>query len=120
MKQREIPILSCQRSPQQATAQTLRLCETEEDAISVSIVLSGVSQAEIARRMGVSPAFVTLLKNGGRVLTSKMLPRFCAATGSDLVRQYRTLQSLLRQAAGAPRQADRIASIASHSMQAAA
>lgn len=119
MKQREIPILSCQRSPQQATAQTLRLCETEEDAISVSIVLSGVSQAEIARRMGVSPAFVTLLKNGGRVLTSKMLPRFCAATGSDLVRQYRTLQSAFRIAQGTPRYSDRIAAIASYTQAAA-
>jgi hypothetical protein len=120
MKQREIPILSRQPSPKQASAQTLRLCDTEEDAISVSIVLSGVSQAEIARRMGVSPAFVTLLKTGERTLTSKMLPKFCAATGSDLVRQFRTLQSLLRQATGAPRASDRIATIASYTQQAAA
>lgn len=117
MKQREIPILSRQPSPRQASAQTLRMCETEEDAISVSIVLSGVSQAEVARRMGVSPAFVTLLKTGERTLTAKMLPRFCAATGSDLVRQFRTLQSLLRQATGIPRAADRIAAIASYSMR---
>lgn len=106
-----------QREPRQANAQTLRMCETEQDAISVSIVLSEVSQAEIARRMGVSAAFVTLLKTGERTLTSKMAAKFCSATGSDLVRQFRTLQSLLRQATGTPRAHDRIAAIASYSMR---
>ena len=114
MKQREFPIISTLPPPRDASEKTLRLCDTEQDAIAAAIVLACVSQAEIARRMGVSGAFVTMLKTGERTLTARLLPMFCAATGSNLVRQYRTLQSLVRIAAGQPRAVDRIAAIASY------
>lgn len=112
MKQREMPMLSvvCVKN---ADEQTLRLCITEEDAIAVSLRLSNCTQIEIAKRMGVSSAFVTLLKKGERALTSDMAQRLINATGWGLVRQYRDLQSALRITQGRPREEDRIAHIAS-------
>lgn len=103
--------------PRDASDKTLRLCDSEQDAIAVAIRLSGLSQAEVARRMGIAKGFVTMLKKGERDLAGPMVNAFCSATGSNLVRQYRTLQSALRIAQGAPRYADRIAAIASYSMR---
>lgn len=119
MKQREFPILSSLPPPRDADERTLRRCDTEQDAIAVSLVLSRVSQAEIARRMGVSKGYLTMLKAGDRTLTSQMAQALCNATGSNLVRQYRTLQSAYRIAQGRAREADRIAAIASYSQVAA-
>lgn len=120
VKQREFPLLSSLPAPRDAAEKTIRMCDTEEDAIAVSIALSKVSQAEIARRMGVGKSFVTMLKSGERTLTAGMLAAFCCATGSNAVRQYRALQTARRMVEGRMREADRIAAIASYSQQAAA
>jgi transcriptional regulator with XRE-family HTH domain len=111
-------MLSALPDPRDAKEKTVRLCDSEEDAIAVSIALSGVSQAEIARRMGIAKGYVTMLKKGERVLTSDMLAAFCTATGSNCVRQYRALKSAMRMMQGAVREADRIAQIASYTKEA--
>lgn len=118
--QREMPIFAGFPAPRDASDKTLRMCDSEQDAIAVSIALSALTQAEIGRRVGVSEQTVSAWKLGERVMTSKHVGLFCAATGSNLVRQYRTLQSLVRIAAGQPRAVDRIAAIASYTQQAAA
>ncbi|HDS1550710.1 TPA: helix-turn-helix transcriptional regulator [Stenotrophomonas maltophilia] len=100
-----------------ADEKTVRMCESEEDAIAVGIVLSGLTQAEIAARMGISKVYLTLMKQGQRTMTVKMLARFCSATGWNVVRQYRDLQMALRVATGTPREVDRIAQIAAHTMR---
>ena len=119
MKQTEFVMLASLPQPRDAAEKTLRLCDSEQDAIAVSITLSGLSQAEVARRMGISRGYLTMLKKGERVLTSRMVALLCAATGSNLVRQYRALQSALRMAQGRVRATDRIAAIASYSQVAA-
>lgn len=120
MKQREMTMLASMPEPRDADAKTVRLCDSEQDAISVAIALSGLSQAEIARRMGVAKSYLTMLKTGERLLTSKMAAALCDATGSNVVRQYRTLRAAERIAQGVMREVDRIAAIASYSMRAAA
>lgn len=120
MKQREFPLLSCLPAPRDAADKTVRGCDHEQDAIAVAIALSHLSQAEIARRMGVAKSYLTMLKRGERVLTSEMLAAFCCATGSNVVRQYRVLQTARRMVEGRMREADRIAAIASYSQQVAA
>lgn len=114
MKQAEFPMLASLPDPQDAAEKTLRMCDSEQDAIAVSIALSGIPQVEIAKRMGISKGYLTMLKTGERVLTARMVPVLCTATGSNLVRQYRTLQSAYRIAQGRVREADRIAAIASY------
>ena len=120
MKQQEIPILSAVPAPRNADEKTVRLCDSEEDAIAVCIRLSGLTQAEIARRMGVSRAYLTLLKQGQRTLTSKTLARLSCATGWAVVQQYRAMQAGIRIATGQVRAVDRIALIASYTQQVAA
>jgi hypothetical protein len=120
VKQREFPLLASLPAPRDADEKTVRLCDSEEDAIAVSIVLSGISQAEIARRMGVAKSYLTMLKRGERGLSPDMLAAFCCATGSNCVRQYRALKSALRVMQGAVREADRIAQIASYTREVAA
>src|SRR5690606_20800483 len=117
VKQREFPILSTLPPPRDADERTLRRCDSEQDAIAVAIALSRVSQAEIARRLGIAKGYLTMLKKGERVQTSERASALCCATGSNVVRQYRTLQSALRIAQGRARESDRIAAIASYSMQ---
>lgn len=120
MKQGELHLLGLVPEPRNASEKTVRLCESEEDAIAVSLRLAPASQAEVARRMGISRSYLTMLKTGERTMTSALLGRFCVCTGCNLVRQYRELQLALRIARGQERQADRIAEIASHSMRRAA
>lgn len=120
VKQGELPLLALVPQPRDATDKTLRLCETEQDAIAVALKLAHVSQANVARGMGISRSYLTMLKTGERVMTSALLARFCVVTGSNLVRQYRELQMALRVARGQVRQADRISEIASHTLRHAA
>lgn len=98
-----------------ADDQTIKLCESESDAVAVSIHLSGRTQCEIAALMGISTAYLSRIKKGERSLNTKKLGRFIEATGWRLVQQYRELQSALRAAQGKPREMDRIAYIASFS-----
>lgn len=114
MNQCELRVLAAV-SVRNADDQTLRLCSSEEEAIAVSLRLSGCHQSEIAKRMGISGAYLTMLKKGERTLTTRMARRLIEATGWNLVRQYRDLQSALRTAQGRPREMDRIAYIASFS-----
>jgi len=121
--QREFALLAGLPEPKDAAEKTVRLCDSEPDAIAVSIAISGLRQAEIARRMGVARSYLTMLKTGERMMPrnaqSNMTGRFCSATGTNLLRQYRELQSALRVARGQVRAVDRIAEIASYTSRAA-
>jgi plasmid maintenance system antidote protein VapI len=120
VKQGELHLLALLPPPRDASEKTVRRCDSEQDAIAVALCLSRLSQAEVARRMGISRSYLTMLKTGERVMTTALLGRLCVVTGSNVVRQYRALQSALRIASGHARQADRIAEIASHTMTEAA
>lgn len=118
--QREIPVLSSLPQPRMADEKTVRMCETDEDAIAVGIVLSGLTQSEIAARMGISKVYLTLMKKGQRYMNSTRASQFSAATGWNIVRQHRDLQMAIRVATGIPREVDRIAQIAAHTQRRAA
>lgn len=123
MKQREFPMLCSLPAPRDASEKTLRGCDNEQDAVAVAIVLSRVSQAEIARRMGVAKSLLTMLKSGERLFGEslageRLLEAFSAATGSNVVKQYRVMQMAYRAALGRSRAADRIYAIAQHSVAA--
>lgn len=117
--QTELPLLALLPSPAKADGKTVRMCDTEQDAIAVSIRLSGLDQVVVAGRMGISETYLSLIKKGERRLTEKLLPKFCTATGWDLVRQYRAMHSAMRMAEGYSREADRLALIASYTQRAA-
>lgn len=118
--QRQIPVLVGLSAPRLADEKTIRLCEAEEDAIAVAIALSGLTQAEIAQRMGVTGAYLTLMKQGHRYMNSRRAAQFADATGWDVLRQYRAMQMAMRMAMGTPRESDRITHIASFTNRRAA
>jgi plasmid maintenance system antidote protein VapI len=105
--------------PRNADERALRLCYSEQDAIMVSIQLSGMTYREIAERMGKSKSLVNALAKGERGLTHRNTAAFCNATGSNLIRQYRELERALRLASGAVRARDRIAAIVEQARAAA-
>lgn len=98
-------------SPRLADERTLRMCFSEQDAISASITLSGLTYREVAARMGASKSLVNALAKGERGLTDRRTTAFCNATGTLLVRQYRDMERALRIAAGRTRERDRMAAI---------
>lgn len=97
-------------TPKPAPFDVLRMCGDERDAVLVSIRLSRLSQREIAQRVGVSPQalskWVRLGVPGDRVRA------FGNATGTTLLAQFHALHHAMREAAGQPRECDRIARIA--------
>ncbi|MFC4729498.1 hypothetical protein [Coralloluteibacterium thermophilus] len=112
------PRLEVVERPRDADERTLRLCFSERDAIAASVVLSGRTYREIAARMGVSKTLVDAMVKGDRPLTAKRTAAFCAATGTNLVRQYREMERALRAATGNLRERDRIADIVAPTLKA--
>lgn len=113
-------MLSGLPAPRQANEKTIRMCESDGDAIAVAIALSGLSQSEIADRMGISAGYLTLLKQGQRYMKPGRAAQFADATGWDVLRQYRAWQMAMRMAMGTPRESDRISHIASFTVRRAA
>ncbi|WCE04459.1 helix-turn-helix transcriptional regulator [Pseudoxanthomonas sp. JBR18] len=101
-------------SPKNAPFDVLRLCNSERDAVLVSIRISKLSQKEIAARVGVSKQALSKWVRegipGGRVRA------FCNATGTLLVQQYLAMHRAMREASGVRCENDRIGEIAAIAM----
>lgn len=97
--------------PRDADERSLRLCFNEADAIKASIALSGLTYREIAARMGRGKSLVGAMAKGERGVSRKLTPAFCAATGTNLLIQYREMDRALRAALGRIRERDRVAAI---------
>lgn len=110
--------LEAVRGPRNADSETLRLCRSEADAIAASVALSGLTYREIAARMGVSKSLVNAMAKGDRTLPTKRTAAFCAATGTNLVRQFRAFEMALRDAQGAVRERDRMQEICAPTLRA--
>lgn len=79
-------------APQDAPAKVLRQVESEAQALAVSIAAGHHKLAYIAACVGKSVPYVSQLQNGKRPIPSKLISPLCAATGSNLLRQYVELQ----------------------------
>lgn len=85
------------RGPQDAPAKLLRQIESEAQAIAVSIKASGLKLAAIGAGLNKSEGYVSRLRSGKRPMPEKLVAPFCAATGTNLLRQYRDLQDALAE-----------------------
>jgi hypothetical protein len=79
--------------PVDAPDDILDLIESEAQALVVSIGASNSSQSFVADVVGISKAYISNLCAGKRPIPSKLVGPFCAATGSNLLRQYRQMQA---------------------------
>lgn len=99
-----------QSAPVDAPAKVLRQIETEEQAIAVSIAACGLKLAYIGACIGKSESYVSLLRAGKRPMPEKLVGSFCAATGTNLLRQFRDLQAALCET-DARREVERLAAL---------
>lgn len=105
-------------SPRNAPFDVLRLCNSERDAVLVSIRMSKLSQREIAARIGVSKqALSKWLREG---VPGSRVRGFCSATGTLLLQQYIAMHRAMREASGHRCENDRIGEIAAIALRAAA
>ncbi len=83
------------RAPADAPAKLLRQIESEAQALAVAMQAGGHKLASIAKAVGKSEGYVSRLRAGKRPIPSRLVGPLCAATGSNLLRQYLDLQAAL-------------------------
>jgi hypothetical protein len=99
-------------APVDAPANVLRLIESEAQALAVSIAAKHHKLDYIAACIGKSRGYVSRLQSGKRPIPDKLVGPLCAATGSNLLRQYRHLQAALGEVCEVQRLADMLRSAA--------
>ena len=97
-------------APKDAPAKLLRQIESEGQAIAVSMQAGGHKLASIAAAIGKSESYVSLLRAGKRPVPDRLVGPLCAATGSNLLRQYRDLCDALAETT-VKRELDRLAAM---------
>ena len=80
------------RGPSDAPAKLLRQVDTEAQALAVSIRAGGHKLAYVAACIGKSTAYVSRMQQGKRPIPDKLVTPLCAATGTNLLRQFIDLQ----------------------------
>jgi transcriptional regulator with XRE-family HTH domain len=70
--------------------------KSDAHAIKLSIDTAAVKQAALARELGISAGYLSLIRNGKRPVPDSMVDLFCAKVGSSLLKQYRDFQAALR------------------------
>lgn len=83
--------------PANAPAKVLRQVESEAQALAISIRAGGHKLEYIAARIGKSVPYVSRMQTGERPIPSKLIGPLCAATGSNLLSQFRELQSAMEE-----------------------
>lgn len=94
------------RGPQDAPAKVLRQVESEAQALAVSIRAGHHKLAYVGACIGKSACYVSQLQTGKRPIPDKLVGPLCAATGSNLLRQYIALQQALEAPCEVTRLAD--------------
>lgn len=96
--------------PKDAPAKLLRQIESEAQALAVSIRAGGHKLDYIAACIGKSRGYVSRMTNSKRPIPDRLVAPLCAATGSNLLRQYRDLCAALEESTQR-RELDRLAAM---------
>jgi hypothetical protein len=83
------------RGPQDAPAKLLRQIETEAQALAVSIAAGSHKLDYIAACIGKSRGYVSRMQTGERPIPDRLVGPLCAATGSNLLAQFKEWQDAL-------------------------
>lgn len=101
-------------APKDAPAQVVRQIESEAQALAVSIRAGHHKLEYVAACIGKSKSYVSRMQNGVRPIPEKLIGPLCAATGSNLLRQFIALQTALEGACEVDRLADLMRQHESH------
>lgn len=81
-----------------APAKLLRSIDSEAQALAVSMLAAGCKLSYVAACIGKTEAYVSMMRSGVRPIPEKLVRPLCAATGSNLLAQFRALQVALDEA----------------------
>lgn len=95
-----------QSAPADAPAKVLRQIESEAQALAVAMAAGGHKCASVGASIGKSEGYVSRLRAGKRPIPSRLVGPLCAATGSNLLRQYIDLKAALEGVCEVTRLAD--------------
>lgn len=82
-------------APKDAPAVVLRQVESPAQALAISIAAGHHKMAYVGACIGKSESYVCRMAKGARPIPDKLVAPLCAATGSNLLRQYLVLQAAL-------------------------
>lgn len=85
------------RAPIDAPPKLLRQIDSAAQALAVSIAAGHHKLDYIGACIGKSRGYVSRLQAGKRAIPRKLIAPLCAATGSNLLRQFMELQEALNQ-----------------------
>ena len=80
------------KAPTDAPAKVLRQVESEAQALAISIQAGHHKLDYVAACIGKSKSYVSRMQTGSAPIPDRLVGPLCAATGSNLLRQYRDLQ----------------------------
>ena len=83
------------RAPKDAPAKLVRQIDNEAQALAVAIAAGNHKLDYIAACIGKSRAYVSRMQRGERPIPHKLVKPLCAATGTNLLRQFIDLQTAL-------------------------
>src|SRR5690606_35488422 len=98
-------------------AKLVRRLDSEAQALAVAMQAGGHKLSIVAAAIGKSEAYVSRLRSRPRPIPEKLVRPLCAATGSNLLAQYRAMQEALGEVPQTQRLASMLA--ASYSQAAA-
>lgn len=94
------------RAPKDAPHNVLRLIESEAQALAVSIASGHHKLDYIAACIGKSRGYVSRMQSGKRSIPERLVSPLCAATGTNLLRQFIQLRAALGEVCEVDRLAD--------------
>lgn len=94
------------RAPQDAPPRVVRQVETEAQALAISIAAGHHKLEYVAACVGKSVSYVSRMKDGHRPIPARLVGPLCAATGTNLLRQFLDLQAALAEPCEVTRLAD--------------
>lgn len=83
-------------APKDAPAKVLRQIESEAQALAVAIRAGSHKLEYVAACIGKSKSYVSRMQTGSAPIPDRLVGPLCAATGSNLLRQYIALQRAIR------------------------
>lgn len=100
------------RAPKDAPPNVLRQVETAAQALAVSIAAGNHKLDYVALCIGKSRAYVSRMQSGKRAIPERLVGPLCAATGSNLLRQFLVLEARVAECCPVRRLADALRSAA--------
>ena len=85
------------RAPLDAPQRIVAACDTAAQALAVSIAAGNHKLDYIAACIGKSRGYISRMQSGKRPIPNRLIAPLCAATGSNLLRQFVTLHAAMEE-----------------------